>query len=224
MVRSRFTSVHKDSPPPADDPETASYSSYPAPRKGWDEGWRSVLLTIILVLLAPIIAFSLSAFVIQSYQVDGESMETTLQNHDRLLVDKVPRTIARISGHQYVPHRGDIIIFNQNNLPGYIGPKQLIKRVVALPGERVVVKDGVLTIYNQGHPNGFNPDTSDGYHLSSTLTIGQVDVTLQAGQVFVCGDNRSNSEDSRYFGPIQTSSIVGKLVLRFLPLNNFTVF
>jgi signal peptidase I len=186
--------------------------------------WRGVLSTITLFGSAFLIAILLNTFIIQSYQVDGQSMEPTLQNDDRLIVNKVARTISRIDGHQYVPHRGDIIIFNQDGLPGFIGQKQLIKRVIALPGERVVVQDGKITIFNSAHPNGFNPDTSTGYYISAPTTVGNVDITLQKDEIFVCGDNRGNSEDSRYFGPIKTNQVVAKLVLRILPLNKTSSF
>src|SRR5665213_1311874 len=73
----------------------------------------SLLLSVLLFLVMPIaIALFLTAFVIQSYQVDGQSMQNTLNDHDRLLVDKIPRTIARIRHSSYVPNRGDIVIFN----------------------------------------------------------------------------------------------------------------
>ena len=188
--------------------------------------WRSTLPTILLFLLAPATALFIAAFVIQSYQVDGESMETTLQNNNRLIVDKIPRTLARLTHHDYIPARGNIVIFNQSGLPdsGPTGQKQLIKRVIGLPGDRVVVQNGFITIYNKSHPNGFNPDQTTGYHISATFTPGNVDVTLGPTQIFVCGDNRGNSEDSRYFGPVDASQLVGKLILRILPDNEIKKF
>lgn len=191
---------------------------------GRHKSWRSILSTIALFASAFLIAILLNTFVIQSYQVDGQSMEPTLQNNDRLIVNKIPRTVSRINGHQYVPNRGDIIIFNQVGLPGFVGQKQLIKRVIGLPGNRVVVADGRITIYDAGHPDGFNPDTTGDYHISAPTTVGNVDVTLQSNELFVCGDNRSNSEDSRYFGPIRTDTVIAKLVLRILPVNQVQSF
>jgi len=187
---------------------------------------RGIISTILLLAIAPLIAFGITSYAIQSYQVDGESMETTLQNGDRLIVDKVPRTIARISGHTYIPHRGDIIIFNQANLPdtSFGQSKQLIKRVIGLPGEHVVVRDGKFTVYNDANPQGFNPDTTTGYKITAPTTPGDVDVVLGKNQLFVSGDNRPNSEDSRYFGPINANDIVGKLSLRLLPVNKAEKF
>lgn len=182
--------------------------------------WRSALSTIALFALAPLLALTIAAFVIQSYQVDGQSMETTLQNNDRLIVNKVPRSWSRITSHQYVPPRGTIIIFNQNlDLGGGFGEKQLVKRVIGLPGERVVVNNNAITVYNQQHPQGFDPDKTGIYKISAATTPGQVDVTLDQNQIFVCGDNRTNSEDSRYFGPVALNKVVGKLSFRILPLS-----
>src|ERR1700733_6314761 len=179
---------------------------------------RSTFSTVGLFVTAFSIAILLNTFVIQSYQVDGISMQQTLHNDDRLIVSKVPRTVSRITHHQYIPQRGQIIIFNEAGLPGFVGEKQLIKRVIGLPGERVVVKDGQITVYNKANPNGFNPDTAGIYTIDQKVTLSNVDVTLQPDELFVCGDNRPNSEDSRYFGPIKSNQIVAKLVLRILPL------
>jgi signal peptidase I len=187
---------------------------------------RSILSTILMIAIAPIIAVSITAFALQSYQVDGQSMETTLQNRDRLIVDKFPRTIARITHHPYIPHRGDIIIFNQAGLPDLSGTatKQLIKRVIGLPGDRVLITDGKITVFNKEHPQGFDPDKTLGYHTAAPVTEGEVDVTLEKNQIFVCGDNRPNSEDSRYFGAINAKDIIGKLVFRLLPLDKAEKF
>jgi signal peptidase I len=210
---------------PENGPQAPEPYAAPKPHKG-HSGWREILSTILLLAIAPLIAFGITSYAIQSYQVDGESMETTLQNNDRLIVDKSPRTIARITGHIYIPHRGDIIIFNQANLPdsSFGQSKQLIKRVIGLPGEHVVVKDGKITVYNDAHPEGFNPDTSTGYKITAPSTPGEVNIELQKNQLFVCGDNRPNSEDSRYFGPINADNIVGKLSLRLLPINKAQKF
>src|SRR3989344_2758580 len=176
----------------------------------------------VALFVAGVVAlfFFLSFFFIRSFGVEGQSMANTLRNGDRLLINKVPRTLARLTGNNYIPQRGDIVIFNQSGLfGGSNSQKQLVKRVVGLPGERVVVKNGSLIIYSQDYPGGFEPDKTGLYSIAVTTTPGDVDITLNAGEIFVCGDNRNNSEDSRYFGPLKAEQIVGKLTLRFLPLN-----
>lgn len=208
-----------------DEQQSAPTYVTPSPEKETKDSVRSIISTISILLLAPVIAILLTLFVFQSYQVDGPSMETTLQNNDRLVVWKLARTWSKITHHAYIPNRGDVIIFNEpeENLEG-VGSgsanKQLVKRVIALPGERVVVKDGSLTVYNKQHPNGFSPDKTMPYGNVIPTTSGDIDVTLDANQLFVCGDNRPDSLDSRAFGPITTDQVVGKLVMRILPLNN----
>lgn len=190
------------------------------------ETLKSVLSTIAILVIAPLIALTLTSYVFQSYEVDGSSMETTLQNKDRLIVYKVARTWSRITGSSYVPNRGDVVIFNltENYDAQGLQKRQLIKRVIGLPGERVVVKDGVVTVYNQLHPEGFEPDRTLPYGSVITTTSENVDVTVPADHVFVCGDNRGNSLDSRSFGPIEVHTIVGKLLFRVFPLSKADTF
>lgn len=188
------------------------------------ERLRSILSTLAIVILAPLIAFSLTAFVFQSYEVDGPSMETTLQHQDRLIVYKLPRTIARISGNDYLPHRGDIIIFNTYEIGNE--KKQLIKRVIGLPGERVTIKDGTVTVFNKQNPAGFEPDSTMSYGkvIVTTPNEKEIDVTIPEKTVFVLGDNRANSLDSRGLGPVPAKDIVGKLSMRLFPLSQAKKF
>lgn len=189
---------------------------------------REILSTLAIIIIAPLVALFLTAFVFQSYEVDGPSMEKTLFNKDRLLVDKAPRTWARITGHAYLPKRYDIIIFNLTEGGGLGEPteKQLIKRVIGLPGDRVVVKDGVVTVYNKENPKGFLVDQKgpEAAVIGDTTAPTEIDQTIKPGEVFVMGDNRPNSLDSRAFGPIDLNSIVGKLSFRIYPFNEITRF
>jgi signal peptidase I len=211
-------------PPPAT--QVVSNPLPPAQAAPRGAGWRGTVSTVAVLLLAPLLAILLTVFVFQSYQVDGPSMRTTLFNNDRLIVWKFGHTWARLTGHDYIPNRGDIIIFTDPHLSelNQDPSKQLIKRVIALPGERLVISDGVVTVYNQQHPNGFHPDTDLPYRRIAVDTAGTIDVTIPAGQLFVLGDNRTNSEDSRIFGPIEAKNIIGKLVIRILPLSNIKRF
>lgn len=188
-------------------------------------GWKNISGTLLLIISAPILALFLTSHVFQSYEVDGLSMESTLQNGDRLIVNKLPKTIANIADSTYMPDRWDIVVFDrpkQSSIGGSVD--HLIKRVIALPGERVTVNDGRVTIYNQEFPEGFNPDQSQEYSASISSTGGQVDITVSNGEVFVLGDNRSNSTDSRKFGSIGVKSIVGTAEMRFIPVNNMQRF
>ena len=184
------------------------------------DGFRNIVSTLLVLFIAPVVALLLTAYVFQSYQVDGPSMETTLQNNNRLIVWKVPRTWARITGHPYIPNRGNVVIFNTNGLPDFgESGKQLIKRVIGLPGDRVVVANNVITIYDKQHPHGFRPDLTMSYGKVIHSTDGNENIVIPQGYVFVCGDNRGDSLDSRVFGPVPVSDIVGKLVFRILPIN-----
>ncbi len=191
-------------------------------------GWRELLSTVGILLTAVLVALFIISFVFRSYQVDGTSMLNTLQNGDKLIIWKVPRTWARVTGQPYIPKRGDIIVFTESNLAqfGQQNTKQLIKRVIGLPGDRVVIKNGDYVIYNAAHPHGFDPDKTLPYGKEAPLpyTSGTINVKLGPDQLFVSGDNRPDSLDSRYFGPINADQIIGKLIVRVFPINHSEVF
>ncbi len=186
------------------------------------------LSTLIILLAAFMVSVLMIIFVFRSYQVDGPSMEPTLQNNNLLIIWKLPRTWADITGHPYIPKRGDIIVFTESGLSkfGQQNTKQLIKRVIGLPGDTVVVNNGQYTIYNKKHPKGFNPDKTLPYFKGKNIpyTSGNIKIKLGPNQLFVSGDNRPDSLDSRDFGPINANQIVGQLVLRIYPLNKIKVF
>jgi signal peptidase I len=178
-------------------------------------------------LIFPIaIVLLLHFFIFQAFHVVGTSMYPTLHNSDYLIISKLGDTeaeIGRVFGHPndlYIPKRGQIIVFHFPLDP----TKVFVKRVVGLPGDRVVVNNGKVTIYNAANPNGFNPDTS--YEPPSTDTLIDTDEMVQDGHVFVMGDNRTNggSYDSRQWGQVPSSDIIGDVVLRLLPLDQIKSF
>lgn len=185
---------------------------------------RESLWTIGILLLAPLMALFIISFVFRTYQVDGASMETTLHDQDRLIIYKVPKTISQVTGNPYVPERYDVIVLDHTGGPGNGGTRQLIKRVIGLPGERVVVKNGVVTLHNKEHPEGYLVDRFGPHAKVIGATSGNLDETVPKDQVFVMGDNRSNSSDSRDLGPIRAEDIVGKLSLRVYPFDKFEKF
>lgn len=183
---------------------------------------REFISAFSVLIMAIGVALCLILFVFQSYQVSGPSMEETLHDQDRLIVWKLQRSWARITNHQYIPGRGDIIIFTESNLSQYgqENTKQLIKRVIGLPGDRVVVHNNIITVYNKENPEGFQPDKTLPYGVNITEPAEQeIDRVIGKDELFVCGDNRTNSLDSRIFGPIKTDQVIGKLAVRVLPLN-----
>ena len=209
---------------PPTTPVTPTANNHKPPR--W---YHNNLISYALVIVTAIVlALIINTFVLQSYVVVGTSMTPTLQDGNRLIVDKIPVTWHKIFGGSYQPERGNIIIFNapikitENGLPA----DQLIKRVIGLPGDHVVVKDGKITIYNTANPQGFNPDDKP-YGKNLAATAGNVDLTVPDGYIFVCGDNRvpGGSFDSRTeLGPIPIKNIVGKLSVRYMPLSEVNKF
>jgi len=189
---------------------------------------KEILSTLGVIIIAPVIALLLTAFVFQSYEVDGPSMERTLFNKDRLIVDKVPRTWSRITGNNWQPKRYQIVIFNHTETYGLesVETKQLIKRVIGIPGDRVVVQDNEVTVYNNEHPDGFKVDQfgPESSVIGITTASQNIDQEIKPGEIFVMGDNRPNSLDSRSFGPVEVKDLVGKLSLRIYPFNEVERF
>lgn len=225
---------HPPSPqqPPAP-PPPQHYSPSPPPppprqRRRRKETLRSVLSTISILVSAPLVALLLIAFVFQSYEVDGPSMENTLSHNDRLIVVKAGVTWAKLRGQEYLPDRGDIIVFAKRGTvdPAAGGERQLIKRVIGLPGDQIIIENGFITIVNDERPNGFNPDEELGYGdlIASRDDSRDYDITVGEDEIFVMGDNRSNSLDSRKFGAISTDEVVGQLSTRIFPLDSITRF
>jgi len=193
--------------------------------QGVENGLKSIASTVGVLIAAPILAIFITLFVFQSYEVFGQSMETTLQNGDRLIVQKLSKNWSSIRGRDYVPQRYEIVVFDKPSAVRNTGDvDHLIKRVIGLPGERIVLRDGKYKIFNHDNPDGFNPDTDQEYARDILTTAGDVDITIRENEVFVSGDNRPNSLDSRNFGAINTNKITGIAILRFVPVGSFTSF
>lgn len=189
------------------------------------KGVVSIVVFAIIVLGA---ATLLNTFVFQSYYVDGTSMTPNLQNQDRLVISKVEHTSAELTHHAYIPARGQVVILDSSvSEVTHSKDEQLIKRVIALPGETVRIKNGVVTIFNKDRPDGFEVDKSLSLHLEPTYTDGPFDdYMVPPDSVFVMGDNRAEggSYDSRIFGAVAADKILGRMWLRVLPLNRMGVF
>lgn len=187
---------------------------------------KDVLGIIIFIACVIIGTILINTFIFRSFSVVGPSMENTLHTGDRLIINRIPVTLAHIENKEYIPKRGQIIVFkNPQYSPGDLD-EYIIKRVIGLPGERVVLKNGVYTIFNNQHPNGFNPDQFNNGEPGSPIS-GQVDVTVPANSLFVSGDHRQGnySYDSRNgLGFIPSYDIIGPAAFRIYPFNKIRTF
>ena len=169
----------------------------------------------------------INAFIFRSFNVEGPSMETTLFTGDRLIVNRMPVTLSQLQNKSYVPDRGQVIVFrNPQYVPG-LGEEYIVKRVIAFPGERVVLKDGKYTVYNDETPGGFNPDDLTDAGLAQKYTDGEVDTTVADDTLFVTGDHREEgfSKDSRNgLGLIPYYDIIGPVALRIFPFDKIRTF
>jgi signal peptidase I len=188
-------------------------------------GFAGVLGAIFSWIIFPVaVVLILHNFVFQAYHVLGTSMVPTLHDSDYLIISKLGYTEALVGralgkNDQYIPARGQIIVFHYPKDP----TKIFVKRVVGLPGDHIVIKNGTVTIYNKQHPNGFNPDVN--YEPSGTQTLIDTDEVVASDSLFVMGDNRTpgGSYDSREWGELPTSYIIGDAVLRLLPLDQVKI-
>lgn len=187
------------------------------------KGFVSLILFVGGVIVA---AYLINSFVFQSYYVDGTSMTPTLQNDDRLIIDKIERTWANLQGKPYIPQRGQIIVLD-SSIVGISGrEEQLIKRVIGIPGDTVTIKDGTVIIKNKDNPDGFDIGKQLNLNLQPTFSASPIETTISDGEVYVMGDNRveNGSYDSRAFGPIESNKIVGRLWARILPLDKAQIY
>jgi signal peptidase I len=161
---------------------------------------RILVVSALLVPMVPALAISVA----EPWHVEGHSMEPALQDGSVLLVDAIG---PRLGGYS----RGDIVVVPVPASTNYPHPI-LVKRIVAVAGDHVRIADGVVTINGvTAHEPYLAPGT--------TTPVGTtpVDVVVPDGAVFVMGDHRANSFDSKAFGPVQASSIVGRAWLAIAP-------
>jgi signal peptidase I len=188
-----------------------------------------------LVLLAVLVAFCIKTFVAQAFFIPSASMVPQLEIHDRVVVSKLSYDLHHV-------RRGDIIVFDRPpDFPGQVqvpahlnaverfvravlrgvgvvqpSTDEFIKRVIALPGEVVDIHDDHVFI--NGHEL-IEPYLPPGTVTQLTSARVRLPLRVPAGEVWVMGDNRANSADSRVFGPVRESTIVGRAILRVWPFS-----
>lgn len=190
-----------------------------APPAAWREFWD----TVRTVGIALVIALLIRQFVVETYQVKGTSMQPNLQNGERLLVNKFVYRFGQ-------PHIGQIIVF-QPPIPG--DTVAFVKRVVALPGQTFWMKDGQVYVDGKLQVEPWEPPSwrthftgsefINGMQTGECPLSGSVDaqpITVPPGHIWVLGDHRKVSEDSRCFGPVPISSIRGQVMLIWWPFSD----
>jgi len=185
----------------------------PAGRRKRSGRW--VLETVAIIAVALVVALLLRTFVVQTYYIPSGSMLPTLQIGDRIVVDK-------LSYHLHGVGRGDIVVFARPADEQCGGPpvKDLVKRVIGLPGETISAVDGHVDINGKALAEPWLPQGVPTNAVDSNEPWDLVHpYKIPAGEYYVMGDNRTQSCDSRYWGPIPRSLIVGKVVMRVWPIS-----
>jgi signal peptidase I len=172
------------------------------PRPSFTRWLVEILLTLVA---AAVLALAIKSWVLEARQIPSSSMEQTLLVGDRVLVEKLSYRFRAVS-------RPDVVVFESEEAP--VGA--IIKRVVAVAGQRIDIRDGAVYVDGQrleeAYVNARHPDHYDAGGESVVPT----------GTVFVMGDNRANSNDSRYIGPVLLSSIIGRAFAVYWPLDRLS--
>jgi signal peptidase I len=155
-----------------------------------------------LAFLTIVVVIPIRVFVISPFIVEGESMHPTFENLDYLIVDEIVYAFK-------APARGDVVVFRYPSDPKIF----FIKRIIGLPGETVAINRGVVTITTT---SGETLSLAEPYIVNEDATYTR-SVSLTDGEYFVMGDNRPNSSDSRVWGVLPRSNIIGRVDLRILP-------
>lgn len=158
---------------------------------------------------ALIVAILLRLFVLQAFHIPSPSMVPTLKVGDRVLVNKLSYKFGD-------PGRGDIVVFEAPPVEKAKGINDLVKRIVGLPGETIEGRNGSIFIDGKRLDEKYLPDEVE------SKTFGPIDVP--ANSYYMLGDNRGQSQDSTFFGPIKRSQIVGRVFLRYWPLTRLKIW
>jgi signal peptidase I len=179
------------------------------PSKPW---WKVLLEWGGFIVAAVVIAIVVKTFIFQAFFIPSESMVPTLEIGDRVLVNKLSYDLHDVN-------RGDIVVFVAPEGTRTAEIKDLVKRVIGLPGERIAGRGGKIYIDGKVLAEPWLPDGTQSRQFQCTDQLGCVDGRVPHDSVFVLGDNRLQSKDSTYFGPIKDTGIVGRAFVRIWPLD-----
>lgn len=164
--------------------------------------------TIKVLLVSLAIILPIRAYVVQPFFVRGASMDPSFYDGEYLVIEELSYTLGLRA-----PHRGDVIVFRYP----LDRSQHYIKRIVGLPGEHIVIRQGVVTVINEEFPKGFRLDEAS-YLAVGENTDGTTDTLLGPNEYFVLGDNRDRSSDSRAWGAVPKELIVGRAWVRVFPI------
>ncbi|KKK38636.1 signal peptidase I [Mesobacillus campisalis] len=157
------------------------------------------------IMAAVAIAFVVRTFFLTPIVVQGDSMMPTLENQERMIVTKIGE-----------PKRFDIVVFHANEENDYI------KRVIGLPGDHLEYKDDVLYVNGKPYEEKYLKKYKEENSFGGPLT-GDFSADVPEGMIFVMGDNRRNSTDSRHIGPVKVEEIIGSTKVIFWPVNKMEI-
>jgi len=163
-----------------------------------------------VVLISLVIIVPIRYFLFQPFFVRGASMEPNFLNGDYLIIDEISYRFGD-------PDRGDVVVFRSPQETSQF----FIKRIIGLPGETIELDENKVIIRNAERPSGFELDESV-YLPDNQHTSGNLRIKLDDNEYFVMGDNRLQSSDSRRWGPVNESYLIGRAVFRAFPFDRFS--
>jgi signal peptidase I len=184
-------------------PEDPTPTTAPTDDAATDSGVRNIVEWVAIVAGALAVALVVKTFLIQAFFIPSLSMYPTLDEGDRVLVNKLSYKLHEVN-------RGDLVVFARPEGSPESDIKDLIKRVIGLPGETIEAREGVVFIDGR--------EIEEPYLVAGVATDNLEKQEIPDGHVFVMGDNRGDSADSRVFGPIDEDTIVGRAFVKVWPL------
>ncbi len=198
---------------PREPPVPVDSSAQPTPPRKPEAWKRNAVEWLVVVVVAVAVALLISATSVQAFFIPSKSMESTLHVGDRVLVNKWSYRLHGV-------HRGDVVVFTRPKDEPASNVNDLIKRVIGLPGDTVTIANNHVYINNQQLNEPYlDPGTVSVAVQGKWACTPEAPCKIPKGQLWVMGDNRTDSEDSRYFGTIPESSVVGRAFFRIWPLN-----
>lgn len=157
-------------------------------------------------IIALIVVIPIRMWVIQPFVVSGESMYPTFHNGEYLIIDEISYILGE-------PKRGDVVVFRYPKDPS----RFFIKRIIGMPNERIVIKNGEVTVFNKENPDGLKINEP---YIKEEFSTTSIDIT-EENEYFVMGDNRNRSSDSRSWGILNEKLMIGRALVRLVPIKSF---